>query len=128
METPHAKQLVAPPALSRPDLRGWKREQLSWYTHQIRVPTRLEGMETTSSAIFSIPDPKSRPDLRGWKPLSMLFLHPLYQVPTRLEGMETFQTGIGNTSSWREFRPDLRGWKVGIGDWGSGTGDGSVRA
>ncbi len=77
----------------RPDLRGWKRARAhNSLGFRIMVPTRLEGMETLRQQLGT---------------------NGLLLVPTRLEGMETDNHLLFHTIQM-SFRPDLRGWKLGL--------------
>ncbi len=77
---------------------------------RLRVPTRLEGMETAWLGAGN-QEHEFRPDLRGWKHRVPLLMDDNLRVPTRLEGMETAPNGSGEGSR-AAFRPDLRGWKL----------------
>ncbi len=77
------------PRWSRPDLRGWKHVVATKHAAAFKVPTRLEGMETSFASAHAFFPSLSRPDLRGWKRANS---------QKEVEGMDA-------------SRPDLRGWK-----------------
>ena len=100
-------------------------------------PTRLEGMETSLTALIRPTRLGLRPALRGWKRAIIitgnahqLGLRPALRgwkrdnektastksnmSPTRLEGMETSRNCGTVAETEISLRPALRGWKLGL--------------